>query len=219
METPPGESSDYFKTIVAVLIALVTVTGALVAWRASLANSSAGDADFAGLTATLNTEETRTLNKANLYANYQAYVSYVQYNELGNLVNADLKSAAPEAAPNLEHQKVEAWDLATANQYFFPSRYLDREGNYDTQRQLGEAWAEAGLGKDLNPEPHFTEADRLRIRANWLVGTITALAGALLLYTVAAEMNHVFKYVLALGGTLFLFAGVITALAVEVLMR
>lgn len=82
MTDTPTENNDHFKTVIAVLIAVVTVIGAMVAWRAALAGGNAGDADLAGVTATLNTEETRTLNKANLYANYQAYTNYMLHNNM-----------------------------------------------------------------------------------------------------------------------------------------
>lgn len=214
----PTENNDHFKTVIAVLIAVVTVIGAMVAWRASLASGSAGDADLTGVTATLDTEETRTLNKANLYANYQAYTNYMLHNELGNLIAADLEHASTDETPHLQQQKTAAWDVAITDQNFFRSRYLDKDGNYNTERDLGEAWAEAGQQKDLNPEPHFAAADQLRAKANWLVGTLIILALALLVYTIAEGMSHRFKYALALGGTVFLLIGVGTALAVELLM-
>jgi hypothetical protein len=218
MADTSSESNNRFKTIIAILIALVTVTGAIVAWRAAVAGGDAGDADLAGIAATLNTEETRTLNKANLYANYQAYANYVRYNELGNLIATDLENASSDEAAQLEQQKAEAWDVATTNQGFFPNRYLDEQGNYDIQRELGEAWAEAQQIKDLNPEPHFAEADHLRSKANWLVGAIIILSIALLFYTLAEGMSSMLKYVLALGGTVSLLAGITITLIVELVM-
>ena len=51
------EKESPLETIVAVLIALVTVIGAVVVWRASVIEDASGDADFAGLRASINAEE------------------------------------------------------------------------------------------------------------------------------------------------------------------
>ncbi|MBI1878960.1 MAG: hypothetical protein HYR94_12210 [Chloroflexi bacterium] len=218
MENSSTESSDRFKTIIAVLIALVTFIGAVVAWRASVTASSAGDADFAGLLATLNAEETRTLNQATMYQNYRAYTIYLSHNELGNLLAADLETASDDEAPLVTQQKTAAWEQATVSQDFFPSRYLDRAGRYDTQRELSEAWAEAGQQKDLNPEPHFAESEQFWVKSNRLVGILIVLAISLLFYTLAEGSSHWFKYVLALGGTLCLLVGVAGAIVMELLI-
>src|SRR6476620_9476893 len=78
-----AERSQRLETVVAILIAVVTVIGALVAWRSSVADDGAGDADFAGLRASVRAEETRALNSVDAYENYGAYMNYRRYNEMG----------------------------------------------------------------------------------------------------------------------------------------
>lgn len=222
MEATSTPGADRLQTVVAVLIAVVTLLGATVAWRAALAADEAGDADFAGLTAVLNAEQTRTLNNTTLYEHYRAFTAYLYHNELGNLIAADLDSAPAAEADRLNRQKTEAWDIATANQTFFPNRYLNRDGSYNVERELGETWAQAAQQQDVNPEPHFVASDRLRSRANWLIGVLIILAVALVLYTLAEGLNPAFKFIrfsLALGGTFFLLLSVAAMLAVEYLLR
>src|SRR5689334_3777454 len=86
------EKQGSFETIVAILIALVTVAGAIVAWRASVAADGAGDADFAGLQASLNAEETRALNYVDAYEHYGAYTAYRRYLNLGNAIATDIET-------------------------------------------------------------------------------------------------------------------------------
>lgn len=81
MET--SEPNDRLEIINALLIALVTLIGAFVAWRASVASDNAGDASLDGLFATRNAQETLALNNTQLYENYRAYLAYTRYNELG----------------------------------------------------------------------------------------------------------------------------------------
>ena len=80
------------ETIVALSIALITVVGAVIAWRASVAEDGAGDADFAGLKASLNREETRTVNTVNAYEHYSAYTAYWRYTQMGDALGEALKS-------------------------------------------------------------------------------------------------------------------------------
>src|SRR5512133_1631293 len=134
---------DRLQTWIAILIALATVIGGLVAWRASVADDAAGDADFAGLHATLNVNETRALNYVNAYENYGAFVTYWRNKELGNMIATDEENASAEEVDKLEEQRATALDMATANQQLFSSKYLNRKGTYNLDRQLGEMWADA----------------------------------------------------------------------------
>ena len=216
METPSTQSSDRFKFAVGLLLAVVTVIGAVAAWRAAIAADGASNADFAGLAATLNAEETRALNHVTAYEHYRAYTAYLRHNELGNAIAEDWPDASDADALTLERQQTEAWDLATEIQgSFFPNRYLKPDGSYDTPRELDESWADAAQGKDLNPEPHFSRADRLRSKSTTLVSLLIILAVALLLYTLAETIERRIRYVMALAGTLLLVSGVILLVIVE----
>jgi hypothetical protein len=212
-----AERQDRFKTIVALLIAAVTATGAVVAWRAALAADAANNADASGLAATINAEETRALNRVTTYEHYRAYTQYLRFNELGNAIYDDLVNASDEEYTILDRQKTEAWDLATELQEsgFFISRYLNSDGSYDTAQELDEAWADAARAKDLNPDPHFTLGDRLRAKSTNLVALLIPLALALLLMTVSESLAHQVKYALAGGGTLVLVGCMAALIIIE----
>lgn len=208
------EQSDRLTLINALLIALVTLLGAYVAWRASVAADNAGDASLAGLMATLNVQETLALNNTQHYENYRAYTAYTRYNALGDEIEADLAKAPLDEAETLDRQMREAWDAAES--FYFPREYLKRDGTYDTQRELGEALAETARQKDLNPQPHFSEADQSQTKSNWLIGVITGLAIALLCFTLVESVNRTaFKYALITVGVLITAGGVAATLAIE----
>lgn len=208
LETPDQQPSR-LETYVAIVIALITVAGALVAWRASVAADAAGDADNAGLRAMLNVEETRASNTVNAYEAYGAYVSYQRYQRLGDLLEAD------PAAADLEAERAAARDLALANQSLFPNKFLNRNGTYDLSRQLGEMWADASRVKDLNPEPQFQEADKLRARTNWLLADVGFLALGLIFLTLVETVAGRLRYGLAGLGTTVLVAGIALAVWIE----
>ncbi|MEW5960767.1 MAG: hypothetical protein AB1801_23830 [Chloroflexota bacterium] len=209
-----SESTDRLSIINALLIALVTLIGAYVAWRASVAADNAGDASLAGLVSTLNVQETLALNNAELYENYRAYTAYTRYNELGYQIEADLKNASTEEAEVLDRQMREAWD--TAESFYFPREYLKRNGSYDTERELGETFAEAARQKDLNPQPYYDEADKMQTRSNRLIMVITGLAVGLLCFTLVESLNsRALKYIFMSLGLIITVAGVIATIAID----
>jgi len=210
-----AERSQRLETAVAILIAVVTVVGALVAWRSSVADDGAGDADFAGLRASVRAEETRALNYVNAYENYGSYTSYQRYNEMGNLLEADQGAAPAEEVDNLERQRADNHDLSISNQRLFPNKFLNRDGSYNVKRQIGEMWADAAKENDLNPDPQFAEADQLRTKANWLLGAVAILAIALVFYTLVESFGDRMRYVMVALGSLCMVAGIAFALFIE----
>lgn len=208
------EPTDRLNLINALLIALVTLAGAYVAWRASVAGDNAGDASLDGLNATRNYEETRTLNYTQLYENYRAYTAYTRYNELGNQIESDLADTPADEIEALDRQMREAWDAAES--FYFPHEYLKRDGAYDTDRELGEALAEAARQRDLNPQPHFEEADKMLAKSNWLIVVITVLAVALLCFTLVESLDRpALKYALVSLGVIITLSSVAAFIAIE----
>jgi hypothetical protein len=214
MESTAAQSQR-LETIVAILIALATVIGAVVAWRSSVADDGAGDADFAGLRASVRAEETRALNYVNAYENYGSYISYRRYNDMGDLLEADAAGASREAADQLERQRADNHDLSLTSERLFPNKFLDRDGSYNLKRQLGEMWADAAKENDLNPDPQFAEAEQLRSKANWLLLAVTILAVALVFYTLVESFGKRMQYVMVVLGTLCMLAGTAFALMIE----
>jgi hypothetical protein len=210
-----AERSQRLETAVAILIAVVTVIGALVAWRSSVADDGAGDADFAGLRASVHAEEARALNYVNAYENYGSYTSYQRYNELGNLLEADQANAPEQEIDNLERQRADNHDLSISNQRLFPNKFLDRDGAYNVERQIGEMWADAAKENDLNPDPQFAEADQLRAKANWLLVAVAILALALVFYTLVESFGERMRYAMVALGSLCMVAGIAFALFIE----
>src|SRR5919202_1464552 len=68
-----SESTDRISTLIAILIAVVSVVGALVAWRVAVASSVAGNADTDGLLAAVDRENAITEAYTTLYGHLAAY--------------------------------------------------------------------------------------------------------------------------------------------------
>lgn len=223
MENSSVKRDGWFKTAVSVLIALIAILSAGVASRAAVLANEASVADSDGLDAVLNVESVRTLGQATLSQHYTAYTDYVRHRELGLLLDLDLDDQAyvttdPGADPlvrELSNRREDALDMASTSQFFFLTRYLDGEGSYDRQGELGESWAEAARWQDLNPEAHFAQADQLRERSTHLVGTLIVYAAALWFCALANSIRRGVKYGLGLAGLLGLAAAVLLSLRIE----
>jgi hypothetical protein len=210
-----------FEITISILTALVTILSAVVAWRAALAGDDAGNADFSGISAALNREESRTLNNATAYQQYRAFTTYLRNNEVGQQIYTDLgdeqKNYSDQQRETITDEQNASWNQILVDQDFFETRHLRADGSYDLQRQIGESEAEDAQRKDIDPEPHFALSDRLRAKSNLLVGMLIVMAGSLWFYTMASEIKHSIRYPIAVLGLLCMVVGSVGTIAIEVL--
>jgi hypothetical protein len=205
-----------WETVIAILIAITTLIGAVVTWRASVAAESASEEDFAGQRATVNLEETRALSAVNSFEHYSAFIAYRRYNDLGDLIAQEQTAADDGQGALLAREQSNAYDLAIANQGLFPNKFLNRDGSYALQRELGEHFADAAKEKDLQPDAHYGQADQLRHKTNQLLLAVTILALALVFYSLVEAMGDRLHYPLIGLGSLSLLAGTLFAILIEV---
>jgi hypothetical protein len=215
MEAEIEEKSNRLETIVAILIAIVAMLGAVVAWRSSVVDDGAGDADYAGLRAAVNAEETRALNYVNAYESYGNYVTYWRNNRQAGLLGEALKDATDTEAAALTDQMKTSNDLADANRTMFENRFLNRDGSYNVQRQMGEMWATAAKEKDLEYESQFLEADKLRLQTNQFLIAMMVLGVSLVFYSLVESMSQRWKYLMIGLGSVFAIAGIVLAVMIQ----
>ncbi|MEI8132508.1 MAG: hypothetical protein WCG34_08745 [Leptolinea sp.] len=213
METE--EKGSRFETVIAILIAIVAVLGAVVAWRSSVMDDGAGDADYAGLRAAVNAEETRAINYVNAYESYGNYVSYWRNNRQAKLLSEEILAADKENSDSLIGQMKISNDLADANRNMFETRFLNRDGSYNVQRQMGEMWADAAKEKDLEYESQFTDAEKLRLKTNQFLLAMMILGLSLVFYSLVESMSGRWKYFLVGLGSVFAIAGIVFAVMIE----
>jgi len=201
--------NDRFEVFTSFLIAFVTILAALTAWRVSTASIQAGDADFDGISAAIRSQEERARNAILTFEHQRAFTSYYRYNEMADRIETD-------NSPASDREKTELYGVALGLQYsFFPSRYVDREGVYDTQRELDELWAESSSQKDLNPEPHFQRGDLYREKANMLTLSLIIFAFSFFFLSLAQAFNNLLRYLFGALGGAALLAGICLALIFE----
>ncbi len=199
---------ESFKSLIAVLTAIVTVLGATAACLASVAVSTAGDNDFAGLDASIRGQKAEIINYVVAYEHYRAFTSYMRYNELGNLMY-DPEADQDTDARNGAIQR-EVWGIASGiSSVFFSPRYITSEGQYDLERELQEEYAKDSQSEDLNPSPYFEESDKQRNISATLTADMIVFAVSFWFLTLAQATEKNIKYVWAVLGILMGLAGIV----------
>ncbi len=177
------------------LIAVVSIlalgaTLVVISISLYLAMLNPGEPASSGLAASFNREMVRTMHTSELYANLRAYATFRLQDELQKQLTAALDGAAAEDTAQLERELGHAQQMVAASRIFFPLRYLNRDSSYDRDRHLGEAWASAAQAADLNPQPHFLEADAQRLTGLQLIWLLLWVTIALCLYELIHLVNH-----------------------------
>lgn len=211
----PIETQDHFAVLLAILIALATVMGAFVAWRAFVAGNASGDADFIGISAVLAAEETRAINALNAYESYGAYVSYRQYRDLAVRLQAERDALSEDdmlTAARLQAQIDLALTASAIFQQRFSRRFVLRDGSYNLEGQLNTLYADQARQRNLNAAPSFAEADKQRTKSSWLQGAAIPLAVSLIFFTLAEALPKRFRLTMLIIGALLLVGGTVAFL-------
>lgn len=218
--SPPEEKSSGFDTLVAILIAVVTVFGALVTWRAAEAADRASDADFEGMKAVVSYDRTVSLSTMRAYENQRNFFDYQYLQDLAKNLRQDLEQVTDDAEyDRLNRLKEEAYFLAEYARVFFPNKYaIQLEDNtyvYDVQRDLGEQIADAARTENLEFAPLFADADAKRSKSNLLVVSVTILSIALVILTTLSSLGKRTQRVLLGVAILIALLGVGSAVYFE----
>jgi hypothetical protein len=120
----PPATSSHFKTAVAILIALVSVIGAVFAGRVAFLGQEIDDSDFAGLSATIRAEETCILNKINAFDYLRNYTAYLHYGQLANSLWLESETAPAAEGLALRQESNHYGDMAELYAGYFHRRYL-----------------------------------------------------------------------------------------------
>jgi len=158
--------------VIAVLIALVSLTTALAAWRTNIVGSSAAQANRQGLIDAVKKGAAQNQSWRRLYE------------EAGYTATFAMESAAADA---MEASEDEALQAAAKNmrQYLLPSlqllseplgtqeKYLRADGTYDLEKRLADLESEDPDLMAIVPTASFELAGRYASEQRWLtIGTV-----------------------------------------------
>ncbi len=197
---PSVSRSDLFVPFV---IAIVSITTAVVAWRGSLVSSSGGDASRAGLINTLKKDAAASENVRKLYQeatfaqNYAAYVAELK------VLNNSGDPVAQVQAQQLKQFLLPA--LAQLSPLVSDPAYLKPDGSFNLDMRLANLNAEDRDLAKLDPQVSFNHADQYAGEQRWLTVNIVVLVMALFWLTVAQIAGKRLRWAtLSIGGVFYL---------------
>lgn len=189
-----------FNVVVSVLIAVVTIMGALTAWRVSLLNLAVGDAQFNAMVAVINREDALTVGTARGYGRYRAFLDYTTAKAVLDTLDEAEREAYPDVVRQSEDEIVMARDIIN-------TLYLTQDGEYEIERDIQQVLADARREQDVDPTPFFAEAEQARGRVRGLSINFIVLSLALLNFTVAQSLHRdrwLLRWVFAVVGGVLL---------------
>lgn len=206
--------ADRLHTPIAILIALLAVTGAVISWRVAVASDTANRADGAGLRAISDREDSTLRAQIILTEHLTAYASYLKNDALADAYKT-LARHHPEQTDLNDYASVFRY---AANQALnmIPQRYLDREERLMRERDLGANIAQETRNKDIEPQPHYARADAYRQKMRWLLATVVSLSFAAFLLTIADAIRNLLRYVFLFGGVAVFGMAALSALLIEI---
>lgn len=166
--------SPNLEIFIAIMIALASITTALVTWRASIASSEAGDANRAGLVDTVKKEAStnenwkKTYEEAGYAQVYAATVAQIEAFETSG------DSAAEAQAKNMRQYLLPSLQLFS-EPLTTDEKYFINDGTYDLEKRFADMQAQS-ISSTLTPEKSFALADVYSAEQRWLTVDIILLA-------------------------------------------
>ncbi len=205
----------------AILIAIVTVCAAPVAWRASIAEDAAGDNDYDGLRAVVNIQEASTLGTVEAYVHAQAYANYRRYDEQATTLGEEEEEASGREATELGRKRKDAEVMVDAKLKMFPNKYMERDGksgqsSYNTSREVGQYVASQSRTKDMQFAEHFQDAEHCRTKTEKLLLGVVILTFSLVFLTLVEAFEDGARKACFAVGLLLAMAGIGFSVAMEV---
>jgi hypothetical protein len=214
-ESWEDEATEKLIFLNAILIAVLTVLAALVAWRASVAGDATGDYDYDGLRAVVASEEVRTLATVEALVHAQAFANYRRYDETVAALDEELKEGGGKDV-DLQRKRREADVLVDAKLRMFPNKFLERAGGYDTAREIGQTVANKKRTRDLAPDAHFQSAEAYRLKTERLLWGVVMMTLGLVAFTLVEALQGTARKLAFGGGLLLGLAGTLYSIAMEI---
>jgi hypothetical protein len=216
------EPTDRFQVFVAFLIAIVSIVGAVLAFRITVAAGNAADEDVSGIVSSVNLHQARVASEADLYRDLRVYLQVRIHDQVSQALIAE-RDLYPNEAPIRDELWDEGWtETHVAESYLdqldLSPEVLHSDGSYNAQAYLDIQGAHRALEADFNREGHFAEAERLRTKVQLLMGVAFILGLALFFYTLAEVITHGSKYIFVVLGSGVFAVALVAILVIELMM-
>jgi hypothetical protein len=203
------------NTVIAFTVSLLTLFSGVLGWQMGNISGNASGAYASAQRAELNAQKVISTNTLNANENHRAFLAYKNYFDQFKLVSLQLE-AAQKADPvdealvtQLTSQRDEMQLLYLSSLKLFPNKFINRDGTYNLDEQLGQMIASDARLYDINPAPHQETGKRYDAQARNMQFALIILAVSLFLFAIISTVANL-KPVLMLAMTAL---GYLTAIA------
>jgi hypothetical protein len=158
--------------MIAVLIALVSLTTALAAWRTNTVGSSAADANRQGLIDALKKGAAQNEDWRKVYEEAGYASSFAIESAAADAMDASKDKSLTAASKNLRQYLLPSMQLLS-EPLGTQEKYLRSNGNFDIEKRFTDLESESPDLAALDPAASFKRADQYSSEQRWLtVGTV-----------------------------------------------
>ena len=209
-------ASRRLRIVIAILIGASSVLGAIVAWRATIAESRATTAERKALADEVARERARVEILDFLNDTHYFFIRSEAHTERATELRRRAKKL-PDDSRVLLLAEAEAYDRAAeSNMNAVPLDAITPDGTLDIERAFEIEWEAARRAQDLDPEPDFHEADINLTKSERLVGLSAMLIAGVFFLTLAEFSKSVAYRLYFLGGSAAIVVAATLVIAVEI---
>jgi hypothetical protein len=215
------EPADRFRTWVALAIALISILGAIVAFRASLSEEEAHRLDLDGLQASAEVQQIKTNTEAIANEDQRTAVEYQDHIVLALKLEAEAtKASDPQVAASLDAEAQNQRVLARTVSRFFQGAFPEVTDastpvKIEREAEITRLLADNDRYGELHPEDTLKKAETVHTRAVDLLGLVTLFIAGLLFLTLAQFTRRSIRPLFAAAGGLAATVGVVLWVVIE----
>jgi hypothetical protein len=187
--------STHLNTVIAFTISILTLFSGLLGWQMGNISGNASGAYALAQRAELNAQKVISTNTMNAYENHRAFLEYKNYFDQYKLISLQLEDAK-KANPidqalvaQLSSRRDEFQLLYLASLKLFPNRFINRDGTYNLQEQIGQMIASDKRKFDTNPAPHIADGKLYETQARNMQITLIILAVSLFCFAIVSTVS------------------------------
>jgi hypothetical protein len=196
------QTSTRLGTVLAITVSILTLFSGLLGWHLGNIKDAAADAYLLAQQAELNSQKVISTNTLNAYENHRAFLAYKNYFDQYNLVSQKLEQARQAdpvdegAVADLSVQRDELQLLYLASLKLFNNKFIERDGTYNLQEQLGQMIASDARKLDINPDPHKQRGRQYDTQARNLQMGLIVMAVSLFFFAIVSTVQNLKRFIL-----------------------
>lgn len=206
------------RTTISFTIAVLTLFSGLLGWQMGNISGEAANEYSRAQRAELNRQKVVSTNSLKAFEDHRAFLVYKNYFEQYKLVSVQLEKALTadprdeKLITQLATKKAELESLYLSSLRLFPNQFINRDGTYNIQDELGQLNAAESRKLDTNPDSFRKRGEQLDAQVGKMQIALILLAVALFFFAIVStvdELKRVIAFIFVATGYLAAMLGMV----------